>query len=74
MIESMTNTILHATRALLMGRIHDGALGSDVQIAVRGFRAGLMDRKTLVEAVAYAHRDMGDNAVQFDDKGNLRKL
>lgn len=70
----MTEAVVHATRALLAGRVSDDAFGIDVQFAVRGFRAGMVDRKRLLETVAYAYRAMGKNAVEFDGKGNVKKL
>ena len=72
-IETMVEAVVHATRALLHGRVDEGAFGPDVMFAVRGFRAGLVDRKRLMETVAHAYRTLGRNAVQFDDKGNIRK-
>ncbi len=62
----------HAARALLPGTISESALGADVMYAVRGFRAGLMDRRGFLEAVALGYRKAG-SAFRFDSQGNLRK-
>lgn len=73
-IQTMTETVINAAKALLAGRVPDGAFGPDVQFAVRGYRAGMVDRKALLETVAHTYRKMGKGAMQFDGQGNLRKV
>lgn len=64
--------VVHAARALLKGTISEAALGTDVMYAVRGFRAGLVDKRGLLEAVARGYRNAGA-AFKFDANGNLRR-
>jgi hypothetical protein len=64
--------VIHAARALLKGTISETALGADVMYALRGFRAGLMDKRGFLEAVALGYRRAGA-AFKFDGRGNLRK-
>lgn len=70
---TMSETVLHATRALLRGTISENALGTDVMYALRGFRAGLVDKRGLVEAVARGYRS-ADASLRFDGNGNLIKI
>ncbi|MDF1791691.1 MAG: hypothetical protein P1U88_07275 [Thalassobaculaceae bacterium] len=70
----MTEAVINAARALVSGRAPDGVFGPDVQMALRGFRAGMVDRKALLEAVADSYRRLGRDAIQFDNRGNLRKI
>lgn len=65
-------TIIHAARALLNGTISESALGADVMFALRGFRAGLMDKRGFLEAVARGYRSAGAG-FRFDNRGNLIK-
>lgn len=64
--------VIFTARALLKGTISENALGPDVMYAVRGFRAGLMDRRGFLEAVARGYRTAGA-AFRFGDHGNLRR-
>lgn len=64
--------VIHTARALLKGSLSETALGPDVMYAVRGFRAGLMDKRGFLEAVARGYRKAG-SAFRFDSQGNLRK-
>jgi|GEM_PF-864308 len=73
-IQSMTESVINAAKALLTGRVPDGAFGPDVQFAVRGYRAGMVDRKALLETVARTYRKLGSGAMQFDGRGNIRKV
>lgn len=68
----MSQNVIHAARALLKGTISESALGPDVTYALRGFRAGLMDKEGFLEAVANGYRRAG-SAFKFDGNGNLRK-
>lgn len=68
----MSENVIHAARALLKGTISENALGIDVMYAVRGFRAGLMDKRGFLEAVAQGYRKAGA-AFRFDSHGNLRR-
>lgn len=68
----MSENVIHAARALLKGTISENALGTDVMYAVRGFRAGLVDKRGFVEAVARGYRSAG-SAFRFDSNGNLRR-
>lgn len=67
-----SENVMHAARALLKGTISEAALGPDVMYALRGFRAGLMDKRGFLEAVARGYRAAGA-AFKFDAHGNLRK-
>lgn len=69
---SMSRNVMHAARALLRGTISENALGPDVMYAVRGFRAGLMDKRGFIEAVARGYRSAG-TSFRFDSNGNLLK-
>ncbi len=69
---TMPEDVIHAARALLKGTISETALGTDVMYALRGFRAGLMDKRGYLEAVALGYRRAGA-AFKFDGRGNLRK-
>lgn len=69
---TMSENVIHTARALLKGTIAETALGPDVMYAVRGYRAGLMDRRGFLEAVAVGYRSAG-SAFKFDDRGNLRR-
>lgn len=73
-IQTMTESVINAAKALLTGRVPDGAFGPDVQFAVRGYRAGMVDRKDLLETVARTYRKLGSGAMQFDGRGNIRKV
>jgi len=68
----MSENVIHAARALLKGTISESALGTEVMYAMRGFRAGLVDRRGFLEAVALGYRRAG-SAFRFDNQGNLRK-
>lgn len=70
---TLPETVVHATRALLRGTIAENALGTDVMYALRGFRAGLVDKRGLVEAVARGYRSAGAS-LRFDGNGNLLKV
>jgi len=70
--EAMSETVLHAARALLRGTLAEHALGADVMYALRGFRAGLVDKRGFLEAVARGYRSAGA-AFKFDGNGNLRR-
>lgn len=70
--ETMSENVIHAARALLKGTISENALGADVMYALRGFRAGLVDRRGYIEAVARGYRSAGA-AFKFDGNGNLRR-
>lgn len=69
---TMSENVGHAARALLKGTIAENSLGPDVMYAVRGFRAGLMDKRDFLEAVATGYRSAG-SAFKFDARGNLRR-
>ena len=69
----MSENVIHAARALLKGTISENALGIDVMYAVRGFRAGLVDKRGFVEAVAREYRRAG-SAFKVDGNGNLRRV
>lgn len=73
-IQTMTEAVINAAKALLAGRVPDGALGPDVQFALRGYRAGMVDRRDLLESVARTYRRLGNGAIQFDGRGNIRKV
>lgn len=61
-------------RALPAGRAPDNALGADVQFTVRGYRAGLVSRKNLLETVARTCPQSGNDALRFNAWGNVIKL
>ncbi len=69
---ALTLNVMHAARALLKGTISESSLGPDVMYAVRGFRAGLMDKAGFLEAVAHGCRQAGA-AFKFDANGNLKR-
>ncbi|NQW10835.1 MAG: hypothetical protein HQ481_13270 [Alphaproteobacteria bacterium] len=69
-----TDAVINAAKALLAKRVPDCVLGDDVQFAVRGYRAGLVDRKGLLETVARTYRQLGADALQFDAQGNVLKM
>lgn len=66
--------VFNAEKALLAGFVPEGALGADVQFALRGYRAGLVDRKCFLEAVARTYRRLGGKALQFDARGLVLKM
>jgi len=71
---SVSENVIHAARALLKGTISEASLGPDVMYALRGFRAGMVDTRSLLEAVAEGYRSAGRSALRFDSRGNLLKI
>jgi hypothetical protein len=67
-----TDEVVYAARALLKGTLSESALGDEVMYALRGFRAGLMDRRNFLKAVSQGYRTAGV-AFRFDNHGNLRR-
>ena len=68
----MSKHTVYTARALLKGTLSETALGSEVMYALRGFRAGLMDRDGFLIAVSRGYRSAGV-AFKFDANGNLQK-
>jgi hypothetical protein len=66
--------VVNAARALVKGSAPDGLFGPDVQIALRGYRAGMIDRTALLDALTAAYRRLGRDATLFDSRGNLMKM
>lgn len=69
-----SDTVVNAARALLKGAAPDGLFGTEVEMALRGYRAGMVDCGALLDALTAAYRRLGRDATLFDSKGNLRKM
>lgn len=69
-----SDIVVNATRALTKGAAPDGLFGPDVQMALRGYRAGMVDRTALLDALTAAYRRLERNATLFDSRGNLLKM
>lgn len=72
MTTTMPENTVHMARALLKGTLSETALGIEVMYALRGFKAGLLDRHGFLKAVSRGYRSAGA-AFKFDANGNLRK-
>jgi hypothetical protein len=65
----MTDAVITTTKALLDGHVPEGALGSDVAFALRGYRSGLLDRYDLLETVARTYRRRGGALIGVSETG-----
>ena len=69
----MSDQIVFATRALVRGTMPENALGPEVQMALRGYRSGMVRAADLLTAVAAGIRH-ARVSLRFDAHGNPRKF
>jgi len=69
----MSEQIVFTARALIRGLIPETSFGPDVQIALRGYRRGLVRQREFLNLLAEISRQDRLAMPRFDRRGNLLK-